>query len=74
MRALGFALVLLPTLAWGQQLDAPKVHLDLAVDEVKLIVETLGQIGCQNVTQLIVCEKARDTLKAIQAQAQAQLK
>ncbi len=53
---------------------APGVTLKLTVEQTKLIVDTLGAIGCQNVTQLTVCEQARDLLRDIQRQAREQLK
>ena len=56
-----------------QQLPVqPPVTLTIEVEDAKLIVQMLGAIGCQNVQQLIVCERARDLLKKIQDQAKAQ--
>ncbi len=46
--------------------------LTIEVEDAMLIVQTLGAIGCQNVQQLIVCERARDLLKTIQSQVKAQ--
>jgi hypothetical protein len=50
------------------------VNLKLTVEQTKLIVETLGAIGCQNVTQLIVCQRAAELLAEIRRQAAAQIK
>lgn len=52
----------------------PGVNLKLTVEQTKLIVETLGAIGCQNVTQLIVCQRAAELLAEIRRQAAAQIK
>ena len=56
-----------------QQLPAqPPVTLTVEVDEAMLVVQTLGQIGCQNVQQLMVCERAKRLLKKIQDQVKLQ--
>ncbi len=52
----------------------PGVHLDLTVEQTKLIVQTLGAIGCQNVTQLVVCQEAADLLKTLREQAKGQVR
>lgn len=52
----------------------PQVHLTLTVDEAKLIVETLGQIGCQNVQQMMLCQSAAVVLRSIQSQVREQQK
>ena len=61
-------LLLAPTLAQAQV----PVTLTLQVEDVMLLVQTLGAIGCQNVQQLIVCEQARDLRKKIQDQVKLQ--
>jgi hypothetical protein len=62
-----------PVLA--QQLPAqPPVKLELTVEQTKLIVETLGAIGCQNVTQLVLCQRAVELLAEIRRQAKEQVK
>ncbi len=53
---------------------APGVHLDLTVEQTKLIVETLGAIGCQNVQQLIVCQAAAELRNTIRDQVKGQVK
>lgn len=60
--------------ALAQQLPAPEISLRLSVEQTKLIVQTLGAIGCPNVTQLMVCEQARDLLREIQRQAKEQVR
>lgn len=78
MRTLVFGLPLvgLAYVALAQQAlpatTSKTVKLDLPVDSVMLIVDTLGQIGCQKVADMATCELARDTLRAIQEQAKAQ--
>ena len=58
-----------------QQLPAqPPVTLTLEVEDAMLIVQTLGQIGCQNVQQLMVCERAVTLLRKVQDQVKAQQK
>ena len=59
----------------AQQLPAqPPVKLELSVDQVKMIVDALPSIGCQNVAQLIVCNKAIALLEEIRRQAREQIK
>ncbi len=48
--------------------------LTLEVEQAMLVVETLKAIRCDTVQQLIVCEKAKAILAAIQAQAREQSK
>lgn len=52
----------------------PGVSLSLTAEQTRLIVQTLGQIGCQTVTQFTICEEARDLLREIQRQAREQIK
>jgi hypothetical protein len=65
---LGFA-----SLAQAQEV-VPKVTLSITVEQAQLIVQTLGQIGCQNVTQLAVCQQAADLLRDMREQIKAQVK
>lgn len=53
---------------------SPGVSLRLTVEQTRLIVQVLGQVGCQNVTQLIVCEDAAALLKEIRTQAASEVK
>jgi hypothetical protein len=75
---LGLCISLAP--AQAQQLPqaptgaAPGVSLKLTVEQTKLIAETLGAIGCQNVAQLVVCLEAAKLRAEIQSQAAEQLK
>jgi hypothetical protein len=56
-----------------QQLPAqPPVTLTLEVEDAMLIVQTLGQIGCQNVQQLTACNRAAALLLKIKDQVKAQ--
>lgn len=64
---LGFA-----SLAQAQEVGEPKVNLRVSIEQAMLIVQTLGQIGCQNVTQLIICQQAAELLREIREQAKAQ--
>jgi hypothetical protein len=67
---LGFA-----SLAQAQDIPTqPKLTLSLTVEQAQLIVQTLGAIGCQNVTQLAICQQAVDLLRDIREQAKAQAK
>ena len=82
LAAIGVALCLGIIPAQAQQLPqapspwgpAPGVSLKLSVEQTKLIVQTLGAIGCQSVTQLAMCNDALALLKDIQAQAREQMK
>lgn len=59
--------------ALAQQLPTqPPVTLTLEVEDAMLIVQTLGQIGCQNVQQLMACNRAAALLLKIQDQVKAQ--
>lgn len=49
-----------------------KLHLNLTVEQTMLIVQTLGQIGCQTVEQLARCNDAAALLAEIKRQAKAQ--
>lgn len=55
----------------AQQVE-PKLKLELSVEDTMLIVQTLGQISCQTVQQLAMCNKAAALLADIQRQAKAQ--
>lgn len=67
--------VLLSGPAFAQQLPTqPPIRLELSVEQTKLIVETLGAIGCQNVTQLVLCQHAVELLAEIRRQAKEQVK
>lgn len=52
--------------------DASSLTLRVSTEEAMLIVQTLGAIGCQNVTQLAVCQRAADLLKSLREQLKAQ--
>ena len=54
------------------ELLAPKLTLSVTTEQAMLIVQTLGQIGCQNVTQLVICHQAAELLREIREQAKAQ--
>ena len=58
------------------QIPPPEKEFTLTLPEsrVKLIVETLKAIGCQNVAQSIVCDDAKDLLREILRQAKEQTK
>lgn len=74
MRSLLLAAVLLwPAFGQAQQLVAEKVLLNLPVEDVRLIVQVLGQVGCGNVQQLIVCNRAADLLRELQTQVKANM-
>ena len=66
---LGFA-----SLAQAQELGAPKLTLSVTQEQAQLIVQTLGAIGCQTVTQLVVCQQALELLREVREQARAQLR
>lgn len=53
---------------------ANRVTLRLEVEQAKLIVQTLGAIGCGNVTQMIVCHQAEALLHEMQKQLNEQIK
>ncbi len=54
--------------------ETPKITLLVTVDQAMLLVQTLGAIGCQNVTQLMVCQQAAELLRDIREQAKLQVK
>ena len=60
--------------AQAQQPLPPQVHLTVTPEQVQLMVETLGQIGCQNVQQMILCQRAADLLRELQRQVRDQQK
>ena len=60
--------------AQAQQPLPPQVHLTVTVEQAQLMVETLGQIGCQNVQQMILCQRAADLLRELQRQVRDQQK
>ena len=70
------AAVLLAGPALAEELPAPPqtVALTLEVEQVHLIVSTLGAISCQNVTQLVVCQQAADLLRELRRQVKSQVK
>jgi hypothetical protein len=58
-----------------QSLEKPvMVNLLLTSDQAKLMVETLGQIGCQTVQQMMICQRAAELLRDIQRQVREQIK
>ncbi len=72
---IGLVLGLLGFVASAQAQElAPKLTLSVTTEQAHLIVQTLGAIGCQNVTQLVVCDQAKELLRAIREQATAQQK
>ncbi len=83
MRRLIAAVVLLGLSvgADAQQLPPPPsdpgavgVSLKLSVEQLQLIVQSLPSIGCQNVQQLIVCNKAIALIEELKRQAKEQVK
>ncbi len=57
------------------QIDkAPPIKLELSVEQVQIIVQSLPSIGCQNVQQLIVCNKAIALIEELKRQAKEQVK
>lgn len=70
--ALGFVCAL--AAAARAQQPQQDVTLKLSVDQAMLVVETLKQVRCDSVAALILCEKAKAILEAVQAQAREQLK
>ena len=51
----------------------PPIKLELTAEQTKLIVDTLGAIGCQNVTQLVLCQRAVELLAEIRHQVKGQV-
>ena len=66
------ALLLLSAPAFAQ--EPPKVTVSMTVEQAQLVVQTLGQIGCQNVTQMAVCQQAVELLRDMREQLRAQVK
>lgn len=62
--------------ALAQQLPVVEkpITLSLTDEQTKLVVQTLGAIGCQNVTQLVMCLEAAKLRAEIQLQAREQVK
>ena len=71
--ALALGLLGFASLAQAQEV-APKVTLSITVEQAQLIVQTLGQIGCQNVSQLVICQQAADLLRDMREQIKAQVR
>lgn len=61
-----------PALAQHPVTGVPPLHLEITVEQAQLIVQTLGAISCQNVTQLAICQQAVDLLKNMREQVKAQ--
>ena len=73
MRWLVLGLLLCGAPALAQQLPTqPPVTLTISVEQAMLIDQTLGQIGCANVQQLMVCMQALDLRSIIHEQVKAQ--
>ena len=53
---------------------APRITLSVTIDQAQMVVETLGQIGCQNVQQMMTCQRAAELLRDIQRQVREQQK
>ena len=52
--------------------EPPKVTVSMTVEQAQLVVQTLGQIGCQNVTQLVICQQAVELLREMREQIRKQ--
>ena len=61
-----------PALAQQPITGVPPLHLEVTVEQAQLIVQTLGAIGCQNVTQLAICQQAVELLRNMREQIKAQ--
>ena len=74
MRRLIAVMLLLggPALAQQPITGVPPLHLEVTVEQAMLIVQTLGAISCQNVTQLAVCQQAVELLRDMREQIKAQ--
>jgi len=72
MRVVLLALGLLGFASIAQTQEIPKLTIKVSTEEAMLIVQTLGAIGCQNVTQLVVCDQAKALLLSIREQVKAQ--
>jgi siroheme synthase len=68
------ALLLLLLAAPALAQEPPKVTVSMTVEQAQLVVQTLGQIGCQNVTQMAVCQQAVELLRDMREQLRAQVK
>lgn len=67
--------LLLSASASAQQLEEhPKAALSLSLDQVQLIVQTLGAISCPTVAAMTNCNLAIATLNEIKTQITAQQK
>jgi siroheme synthase len=69
-KALALLLLAAPALAQ----ESPKVTVSMTMEQAQLVVQTLGQIGCQNVTQMAVCQQAVELLRDMREQLRAQVK
>lgn len=59
--------------AEAQQLPPePKLTLQVTTDEAMMIVAALKSIGCQNVTQFVICQKVVELLGELRKQLEAQ--
>lgn len=68
---LGGVLLGLASVAQAQEL--PKtLDLKLTIEQTMLVTQVLGQVGCTNVTQLAICNRAVELLRSIQEQVKAQ--
>jgi hypothetical protein len=54
--------------------EPQRVKLDLSVEQVQMLVETVEQLGCATVRQMTACQKAIELLQAIRSQAKAQVR
>ena len=61
-----------PALAQQPITGVPPLHLQVTVEQAQLVVQTLGAIACQNVTQLVVCQQAVELLASLREQIRAQ--
>ena len=63
-----------PALAEELLAPPPKLALSLTERQTQLILETLKQISCPNVGQLIICQEAVALVLEIQRQTKEQIK
>ena len=68
------ALGLLGFASLAQAQEPLKLTLSVTTEQAQLIVQTLGAIACQNVTQLAVCQQAVELLRDVREQVKAQAK
>lgn len=54
--------------------EPPKLTLSVTTEQAQLVVQTLGQIGCSNVTQLAICQQAVELLRDMRDQIKVQQK